>query len=77
MTQITEDTFEQVHHVFIEATIIDLRNTTFIDPFGMVGLLEIGELSKLKGINKTVFLPESDEVLKYLERMDFFRFADR
>jgi hypothetical protein len=77
MTQITEDTFEQVHHVFREATIIDLRNATFIDPFGMVGLLEIGELSKLKGINKTVFLPESDEVLKYLERMDFFRFADR
>ena len=77
MTQITEDTFEQSHHILRESSIIDLRKATFIDPFGMVGILEIGELSKSEGIKKTVFLPESEEVLKYLERMDFFRFADR
>jgi len=77
MTQITEDTFEQTHNIFRESSIIDLRNATFIDPYGMVGLLEIGELSKSEGIKKTLFLPESEEILKYLERMDFFRFADR
>ena len=76
MTQITEDTFEQALHTFREAQEIDLHGVTFIDPYGMVGLLEIGELLKSKGIQKTLYLPESEEVLKYLERMDFFRFAD-
>ena len=75
MTQITEDTFEQVLHTFREAQEIDLQDATFIDPYGMVGLLELGEFLKSKGIQKTLYLPKSDEVLKYLERMDFFRFA--
>ena len=75
MTQITEDTFEQMLHIFREAPEINLHGVTFIDPYGMVGLLEIGELLKSKGIQKTLYLPESEEVLKYLERMDFFRFA--
>lgn len=75
MTQITEDTFEQALHTFREAQEIDLHGVTFIDPYGMVGLLEIGEILKSKGVQKTLYLPESEEVLKYLERMDFFRFA--
>jgi len=75
MTQITEDTFEQVLQIFKESLEIDLQEATFIDPYGMVGLLEMGELFKSKGIQKTIHLPESDEVLKYLERMDFFKFA--
>ena len=73
--QITEDTFEQALHLFREAQEIDLHDVTFIDPYGMVGILEIGEILKSKGIQKTIYLPKSDEVLKYLERMDFFRFA--
>lgn len=84
MTQITEDTFEQVLHLFKESPEIDLREASFIDPYGMVGILEIGELLKdvvseanlSKGSRKTIYLPESEEVLKYLERMDFFKFAD-
>ncbi|MDO8142253.1 MAG: ATP-binding protein [Candidatus Brocadiales bacterium] len=76
MTQITEDTFEQALHVFREAQEIDLHGVTFIDPYCMVGLLEIGELLKSQGVQKTLYLPESEEVLKYLERMDFFGFAD-
>ena len=74
--QITEDTSEQALHVFREAQEIDLHGVTFIDPYGMVGLLEIGELLKSQGVQKILYLPESEEVLKYLERMDFFRFAD-
>jgi len=77
MTQITEDTFEQVLPTFKESSTIDLRETTFTDLYGMVGLLEMGELFKLDGIKKILYLPESEEVLKYLERMDFFKFADR
>lgn len=76
MTQLTEDTFEQVQHVFRESPTIDLQDMTFIDPYGMIGLLEIGGLLKLRGVQKPLFLPKSEEVLKYLERMDFFKFAN-
>jgi anti-sigma regulatory factor (Ser/Thr protein kinase) len=76
MMQITEDTFEQVQRIFRTSPIIDLHDVTFIDPYGMVGLLEIGELSKSKGTRQTLFLPKSEEVIKYLERMDFFKFAN-
>ncbi len=77
ITQVTEDSFEQVLSRFQKSQVIDLRGVTFIDPCGMVGLLEIGEVFESEGIQKTVYLPESDEVLKYLERMDFFKFAHR
>lgn len=77
MTQITEETFEQIQQIFRGSPIIDLRDVTFIDPYGMVGLLEIGELSKSGVMQKLLFLPESEEVLKYLERMDFFRFINK
>ena len=77
MTQITEETFEQFLHNFKESSAIELREINFIDPYGMVGLLEIGELFKSEGIQKIIYLPESEEVLKYLERMDFFQFAER
>lgn len=77
MTQITEDAFEQVLHFFRELSVIDLRDVTFIDPYGMVGLLEMGEVFKSEGVQKIVYLPNSEEVLKYLERMDFFKFAGR
>ena len=77
MTQITEDTFEQVLTFIKESSLIDLKDVAFIDPYGMVCILEIGELLKLEGIRKTLYLPESEEVLRYLERMDFFKFADK
>ena len=77
LTQFTEETFEQVLHHFKESPAIDLREITFIDPYGMVGLLEMGELFKKEGIQKRIYLPESEEILKYLERMDFFQFSDR
>ncbi|GAB4418126.1 MAG: hypothetical protein OHK0032_14180 [Thermodesulfovibrionales bacterium] len=77
MTQITEDSFEQVLQTFRGSSVIDLLDVTFIDPYGMVGLLEIGELLRAGGVKKTIILPESEEVLRYLERMDFFEFADK
>lgn len=76
-TQITEETFELFLQRSQESAIIDLCAITFMDPYGMVGLLELGELFTSKGIRKTIYLPESEEVLKYLERMDFFQFVGR
>jgi len=77
MTQLTEETFEQTLRSFIHSEQIDLRDVSFIDPYGMVGLLEIGELCMLEDVRKTVLLPRSGEVIKYLERMDFFAGAKR
>lgn len=66
ITQITEDTFEQVLDFFNDSPIIELREASFIDPYGMVGILEIGERLKSTCIQKTIHLPMSEEVLKYL-----------
>jgi len=75
--QITEETFEQVLHRLKKSSEIDLQEISFIDPYGMVGLLEIGEIYKPTVNQKILYLPESEEVLKYLERMDFFKIAPR
>jgi anti-sigma regulatory factor (Ser/Thr protein kinase) len=77
MTQLTEETFEQTLRSFIQSEEIDLSNAAFIDPYGMLGLLEIGELCMLEDVKKTVILPRSDEVCRYLDRMDFFTHARR
>jgi anti-sigma regulatory factor (Ser/Thr protein kinase) len=77
MTQLTEETFDKTLRSFINSEKIDLSSVSFIDPYGMVGLLEIGELCQLEDVKKTIVLPRSDEVLKYLDRMDFFPFARR
>jgi len=77
MTQLTEETFEKTLRSFIRSERIDLGGVTFIDPYGMVGLLEIGELCMLEDVKKTIVLPRSPEVCRYLERMDFFSHAKR
>jgi ABC-type transporter Mla MlaB component len=75
--QLTEETFEDALNIFGRSSAIDLQDISFIDPYGMVGILEIGEQAQLEGVTKTLYLPAAEEVLKYLERMDFFMFADR
>jgi anti-sigma regulatory factor (Ser/Thr protein kinase) len=77
MTQITEDSFEKTLYNFIHSEKIDLTNVSFIDPYGMIGLLEIGELCMLEDVRKTIIMPRSDEVNSYLDRMDFFTLAKR
>ncbi len=77
MNQLTEETFEQTLRSFIRSERIDLSTVSFIDPYGMVGLLEIGELCQLEDVKKTVALPQSEEVSRYLDRMDFFTYARR
>jgi anti-sigma regulatory factor (Ser/Thr protein kinase) len=75
--QITEETFEQALHCFKKSAVLDLQDVTFIDPYGMVGLLEMGKVFASEADSKALNLPRSEEVLKYLERMDFFQFAPR
>jgi anti-sigma regulatory factor (Ser/Thr protein kinase) len=75
--QLSDETFESVIVSLTKNLHIDLRGIQFIDPYGMVGLLEAGTFLKSKGIRQILYLPQSEEVLRYLERMDFFRFADK
>lgn len=77
MTRITEETFEKTLQSFIRSEQIDLSGVSFIDPYGMLGLLEIGELCVLEDVRKTIMLPRSAEVCQYLDRMDFFSHAGR
>jgi len=77
MTHLSDDTFESFLSHLHKQKDIDLRNITFIDPFGMVGILEAGRYLDAEGMRKTLLLPESEDVLRYLERMDFFRYAGR
>jgi len=73
--QITEDSFEHSLYLYQEKSSIDLQEISFIDPYGMVGLLEIGDFLVSQGVQKKLLLPRSEEVLTYLQRMDFFQFA--
>ena len=43
----------------------------------MVGILEIGRFFYSKGNNKYLIVPYYEDVLKYLERMDFFKYAEK
>jgi anti-sigma regulatory factor (Ser/Thr protein kinase) len=77
MTEITEETFEKTLRTFVRSEQIDLSDVAFIDPYGMLGLLEIGELCMLEDVKKAVVLPRSEDVCAYLDRMDFFTHARR
>ena len=58
-----------------EEAIIDCTAVQFVDPFGMVGLLEVGRLLARQGVRCTLKVPASQDVESYLERMEFFRHA--
>ncbi len=77
MTSLTEDTFEHILRSFIRSERIDLGSLSFVDPFGMLALLEIGELCQLEDVKKAIVLPRSADVCSYLDRMDFFTYAKR
>jgi anti-sigma regulatory factor (Ser/Thr protein kinase) len=76
MTRLSDDTFEQVLGQISTQESLDLADVSFVDPYGMVGILEAGRFFLSKGVKKRLILPRSEEVLRYLERMDFFIFAD-
>jgi anti-sigma regulatory factor (Ser/Thr protein kinase) len=77
LTQLSDETFEQFLAQVTANNTINLKDFTFIDPFGMVGILEVGRHFKSINDEKKLLLPKSDNVLKYLERMDFFKYCYR
>ena len=75
LTNLSDESFESFLTHANASDVVDLSQVTFIDPYGMVGILEAGRMFSLKGVKKTLRLPLSDNVMKYLERMDFFKYA--
>jgi anti-anti-sigma regulatory factor len=57
--------------------IIDLEQVRFVDPYGMVGLLALARFLRQRAFEPVLLLPRSAEVMKYLDRMDFSRHAER
>lgn len=53
--------------------LMDARKLRWVDPYGMLGLLVLGELASGDGDPPRLELPESQDVLSYLTRMGFFR----
>jgi anti-sigma regulatory factor (Ser/Thr protein kinase) len=58
-----------------ERPLFDLRHLRFGDPFGMLGLLSLGEELTSRGTRPLLQLPESPEVASYFSRMGFYRHA--
>ena len=52
---------------------VDLHKVKFIDPHGMIGLLEVGRYLKSCKGSPQISLPRREEVIKYMDRMDFFK----
>lgn len=77
MNHLSDDTFELFLSQISSRDDVDMRDVTFIDPFGMVGILEAGRFLDSEGFRKTLLLPQSENVLRYLERMDFFKYAEQ
>lgn len=52
--------------------VIDLKDISFIVPYGMVLLTVLLKSLSQKGIKIRLLLPDSSDVTNYLERMSFF-----
>ena len=56
--------------------LLDARHLRFADPFGMLGLLAVGEHVKKSGEQAILQLPDEADVVGYMARMDFFDHAN-
>lgn len=77
MNQITEESFEDVLRSLVRTPQVNLKDVTYIDPFGMIGLLIFGEMSKKNGTKKSpsLILPQAEAVSTSLDLMDFITLA--
>ena len=55
--------------------LVDARRLRFADPFGMIGLLALGEVAGRDRERPRFQVPESPDVISYLARMGFFEQA--
>ncbi len=55
--------------------LVDARHVRWADPYGMIGLLALGETLRKEGSRPLLELPQAPEVASYLARMGFVRQA--
>lgn len=60
-----------------EKLLLDARHVRFADPYGMLGLLAIGEHLREGGARPILHLPQSPAVMTYFTRMGFTRLAEQ
>ncbi len=56
--------------------LVDARRLRWVDPYGMLGLLALGEVAGRGGERPKLQMPDSSDVVSYLGRMGFFRHAE-
>lgn len=71
-----EQVLEQFGSASSERVLLDARHLRFADPFGMLGLLALGQYVKKEGGEAAILqLPDEADVVGYMARMDFFEHA--
>jgi anti-sigma regulatory factor (Ser/Thr protein kinase) len=65
-----------LHGAGDERVLFDATHVRWADPYGMVGLLVLGETARRRGEPPLLKLPESSEVVSYMARMGFFVHAE-
>jgi hypothetical protein len=58
-----------------EKVLVDARRLRWVDPYGLLGLLAVGEVAGRGGERPRFQPPDSPDVVSYLSRMAFFRRA--
>lgn len=71
-----DGTLEQLAGDPAERVLVDARHLRFADPFGMLGLLALGEYVKHTSEPAILQLPDEADVVGYMARMDFFDQAE-
>jgi hypothetical protein len=59
-----------------DRVLFDATHVRWADPYGMIGLLAVGEVVRRRGEPPLLKLPESAEVNSYMGRMGFFDHAE-
>jgi anti-sigma regulatory factor (Ser/Thr protein kinase) len=59
-----------------ERVLFDATHVRWADPYGMIGLLALGEVARRSGEQPLLKLPDSAEVVSYMGRMGFFEHAE-
>lgn len=71
-----EATVREVAAAEEERLLFDATHVRWADPYGMVGLLALGEVVRRRGEQPLLKMPDSADVVSYMGRMAFFEHAD-
>jgi hypothetical protein len=56
--------------------LFDATHVRWADPYGMIGLLALGDVARRRGERALLKLPDSADVVSYMGRMGFFEHAE-